>query len=351
MSFTKSTRSPKTSPTRPRGRSRKNLKALVEEYLIFHQSQNHSPKTIEWHKTALGYLVRYLEQESITDPGDFETSHLRGWIVWLGTPASSDLRAGRVNITPRSKRTVNTYARSAHAFCKWLLEEQHSAVDITDHLVLPKYGKPLIRVLEDDEFAKLLEACEDKQKPRAYTLRDQAILWLMLDTGMRLSEITELTYHQLDLRTGVLIAHGKGDKERRIALGSNALSFLRRYLDHARGEFRDSEISQRLFLGEVGPLTYRGVSQIILRCKRRAGLTDKRISPHIFRHTFAVRYLMLGGDPFSLQELLGHEDMATIRNYMHMNDVHIQMQKRKYSPGDHVTFSAKPRRRSDFRKS
>ena len=57
---------------------------------------------------------------------------------------------------------------------------------------------------------------------------------------------------------------------------------------------------------------------------------------HRFRHTFAVRYLMLGGDPFSLQELLGHEDMATIRNYMHLNDIHIQTQKRKFSPGDHA---------------
>jgi integrase/recombinase XerD len=78
-------------------------------------------------------------------------------------------------------------------------------------------------------------------------------------------------------------------------------------------------------------------------------LADRRISPHIFRHTFAVRYLMLGGNPFSLQQLLGHEDMETIRNYMHLNDLHIQTQKRKFSPGDHVAFSATSRRRTAFR--
>ena len=70
--------------------------------------------------------------------------------------------------------------------------------------------------------------------------------------------------------------------------------------------------------------------------KQRAGITGKRVSPHILRHTFAVRYLQVGGDPFSLQELLGHEDLATVKLYMHLNDQMIQDQKRKYSPGDHL---------------
>ena len=72
------------------------------------------------------------------------------------------------------------------------------------------------------------------------------------------------------------------------------------------------------------------------RLRQRAGITNKRVSPHILRHTFAIRYLKLGNDPFSLQELLGHEDMTTVKLYMHMNDDDIQEQKRKYSPGDHL---------------
>ena len=72
------------------------------------------------------------------------------------------------------------------------------------------------------------------------------------------------------------------------------------------------------------------------RIKERAGITDKRISSHVFRHSFAIRYLVLGNDPFSLQELLGHEDMTTVKNYIHMNNETIQSQKWKYSLGDHL---------------
>jgi site-specific recombinase XerD len=72
------------------------------------------------------------------------------------------------------------------------------------------------------------------------------------------------------------------------------------------------------------------------RLRTRAGITDKRVSPHILRHTFAINYLVRSNDPFSLQELLGHEDLTTVQNYMHMNDTVLQEQKRKYSPGDHL---------------
>ena len=135
---------------------------------------------------------------------------------------------------------------------------------------------------------------------------------------------------------------GKGSKERRIALGQNCLRNLLYYLDrHRPGEEELAEWGSagedHLFLSETRlPLTKNGVSLVFKRIRGRAGITDKRISPHIFRHSFAVRYLVLGNDPFSLQELLGHEDMTTVKNYMHMNDETIQEQKRKYSPGDHL---------------
>ena len=114
------------------------------------------------------------------------------------------------------------------------------------------------------------------------------------------------------------------------------------YLDKHRPDEEEladwgSAGEDHLFLSETRtPLTKNGVTLLFARLRKRAGITDKRISAHIFRHSFAIRYLVLGNDPFSLQELLGHEDMTTVKNYMHMNDETIQAQKRKYSPGDHL---------------
>jgi site-specific recombinase XerD len=78
------------------------------------------------------------------------------------------------------------------------------------------------------------------------------------------------------------------------------------------------------------------MEMLFKRLRTRAGIIGKRISPHVFRHTFAMNYLIKSNDPFSLQELLGHEDLTTVQNYIHMNDTVLQAQKRRYSPGDHI---------------
>jgi integrase/recombinase XerD len=173
-------------------------------------------------------------------------------------------------------------------------------------------------------------------------VRNRAILWVLLDTGIRVSELCGLRLSDFDRKHGVFTVKGKGSKERRIALGQNCLRNLLYYLDRHRPS--DEELAEwgsagedHLFLSETRlPLTKNGVTLLFARLKKRADITDKRVSPHILRHTFAIRYLKAGNDPFSLQELLGHEDMATVKLYMRMNDDDIQEQKRKYSPGDHL---------------
>ena len=156
-----------------------------------------------------------------------------------------------------------------------------------------------------------------------------------------------------------MIVCRKGDKERGIALGRNALRSLLLYIDRYRQKHDElvdvgNANEDHLFLSESGfALTRRGIDMLFHRIRERAELPkDKRISPHIFRHTFAVRYLMLGGDIYTLQELLGHEDIATIKKYMHLNDTLIQEQKRKFSPGDTVPFNDRTggrKARTDFR--
>ncbi len=312
----------------------------IEDYLLDHEGGNHSAKTLEWHRTALDLMQSYLEKErQITLVGEVDAPDINAWFAWMRkTPASR----GKV----RSERTIQTYARSARAFFHWLVRRETIERNPFERVVFPKVGRPLIQTITPEEFEQLLLACAPPHETGPFAeraaVRNRAILWLLYDTGIRLSELINLRLDNLDRKHGVVTVMGKGAKERRVALGQNCLRHLSYYLDkHRPGEAELAEWGSagedHLFLSETRtPLTKNGVTLLFARLRKRAGITGKRISPHILRHTFAVRYLVLGNDPFSLQELLGHEDMTTVKYYMHMNDETIQAQKRKYSPGDHL---------------
>jgi integrase/recombinase XerD len=307
-------------------------------YLQDHEGGNHSPKTLEWHKTALGLLCSFLqEQRAITLVQEVEAADISAWLVYLRKVPS---KRGK----PRTERTIQTYARSARAFFYWLLRREMIEDSPFAHIAFPKVGRPLIQTITTEEFEKLLQACipsheSDLLMERAVA-RNRAILFVFYDTGIRLSELCGLRQKDFDRKHGTLTVKGKGAKERRIALGQNCQRHLLHYLDRHRPS--DEELAEwnsagedHLFLSETRrPLTKNGVEMLFKRLKARAGITGKRISPHILRRTFAVNYLIKSNDPFSLQELLGHEDIATVRIYMHMSDEILQQQKRKYSPGD-----------------
>ncbi len=323
-----------------RRRTKLTVEQAIEDYLHDHEGGNHSDKTLEWHRTALGLLNDYLNvQQEITLIGEVDAPDISGWFTHMRkTPGGH----GKM----RSERTIQTYARSARAFFHWLIRQGTLQDNPFDRVVFPKVGKPLIQTITDEEFERLLLACAAPNEHGAFAeraaVRNHAILWVFYDAGIRVSELINLRVKDLDRKHGVITVTGKGSKERRIALGQNCLRNVLYYLDRHRPDEEEladwgSLGEDHLFLAESRrPLTKNGITLLFARLKKRAGITGKRISPHILRHTFAIRYLVLGNDPFSLQELLGHEDMATVRAYMHMNDETIQSQKRKYSPGDHL---------------
>ena len=317
------------------------IETLMEAYLQDHIGGNSSEKTLEWHRTALGLMHCFLKEElDITQIEEVEADDISAWFAHLrSTPAAR----GKV----RSERTVQTYARSARAFFHWLVRRGTIEHNPFERVVFPKVGRPLIQTITTEEFEKLLLASAPPHETGPFAeraaVRNRAILWLLYDTGIRVSELTNLRLGDLDRKKGVVTVMGKGAKERRIALGQNCLRNLSYYLDKHRPDAAElaewgSAGEDHLFLSETRqPLTKNGMEMLFKRLRTRAGITGKRISPHIMRHTFAMNYLIKSNDPFSLQELLGHEDLTTVLNYIHMNDTVLQEQKRKYSPGDHLS--------------
>ena len=334
---------------------RVSLAEAIERYLEDHIGGNHSPKTLEWHRTALGLFATYLAQEKgLTLIRDIDACAITAWFAHLRTTPGA---RGKM----RGERTIQTYARSIRAFFHWLIRRQLLDNNPFNLVTFPKVGKPLIQTITAEEFERLLWACAPPNETgpiaERAAVRNRAILWVFYDTGIRVSELCGLRLSSFDRKHGILTVLGKGSKERRIALGQNCQRHLLYYLDHHRPD--EEELSEwgsagedHLFLSETRlPLTKNGITLLFARLRKRAGISGRRVSPHILRHTFAIRYLVNGGDPFNLQELLGHEDMATVKIYMRMNDETIQEQKRKFSPGDHLpTRMPGPRqtRRTNF---
>ncbi len=328
----------------------------IDAYLQDHEGANHSRKTVEWHATSLGLLCRYLaEEQGITQVEEVDAGAISSWFASLRTAPG---QRGKL----RAARTIQTYARSARAFFHWLTRREMLERNPFDQVAFPRVGRPRIQTIEPEEFEQLLQACapqgESGWLAERAAARNRAIFWLFYDTGIRVSELCGLRVGDFDRKHGLLTVTGKGSKQRRIAVGNTCQRHLLHYLDrHRPGKEELAEWGSagedHLFLSETRmPLTKNGVEMLFKRVRERAGITYKRISPHILRHTFAIHYLVSSNDPFSLQELLGHEDMATVKLYMHMNDTTIQAQKRKYSPGDHLPAQmsgAKQTRRTGFR--
>jgi integrase/recombinase XerD len=182
---------------------------------------------------------------------------------------------------------------------------------------LPRRARRLPRTLSAGEAERLMEAASGT-KPR--DLRDRALVELLYGAGLRVSEAVGLERSGVDLDERLVRSVGKGGKERVVPLGRSAVDALRRY--QARGRpFLDRRHTPELFLNaQGGPLTRAGAFLILKRLAEKAGLDPRRVHPHLLRHSFATHLLEGGADLRSVQEMLGHADLATTELYTHVTD-------------------------------
>jgi site-specific recombinase XerD len=156
----------------------------------------------------------------------------------------------------------------------------------------------------------------DTKSPTGF--RDWTIILTLLDTGIRVSELTELKLENVNLAQRCLKIRGKGNKERIVPIGISVQRAIAKYTN----KYRPSPtypLSGNLFLKRDGmPLTPNRIESIIKRYASKAGIQGVRSSPHTFRHTFATTYLRNGGDVFTLQLILGHETLYMVRNYVNL---------------------------------
>jgi integrase/recombinase XerD len=217
----------------------------------------------------------------------------------------------------RSPATIARRAAAARSFYRHLVLLGQRGDNPAAELSLPRRVRRVPRTLSPGEAERLIEAAAGTA-PR--DLRDRALVELLYGGGLRVSEAVGLERAAVALEDRLVRVVGKGDKERIVPIGREATEALRRYL--ARGRpFLDRRSRPELFLNaQGGALTRAGAFLVLRRLAGKAGLEPERVHPHLLRHSFATHLLEGGADLRSVQEMLGHADLATTELYTHVSD-------------------------------
>jgi integrase/recombinase XerD len=244
----------------------------------------------------------------------------------------SELAEGHHGQRPAAASTLQRKVACLRSFYRHMRREELLSSDPTTDIRPPRSHSRLPRVLTRDQVNLLLS------QPRgtgSAAVRDRALLETMYACGLRASEATALKVGELDLDAGVLIAHGKGSKERLVPVGSSAVESLAVYMERVRPRLVGLRDEPHVFTNLRGhALSRQGLYKIVQRHARAAGL-EAQMSPHTLRHTFATHMLAGGCDLRSLQEMLGHADIGTTQMYTHLSNQRLR----------DVYFDAHPRAR------
>jgi site-specific recombinase XerD len=280
-----------------------------------------SPHTIRAYETAIGAYLGWLAERGVdwTRPTRPE---LRAYLARLGSAGS--------------RSTVAQRLAAIRSFHRWAAREGLAAGDPWGAIATPRLPRRLPRVLEVDQVARLLAVVEadleaaEAARPdgmavaTALAMRDRALVETAYAAGLRISELAAADLASLDLRRGEIRVVGKGRKERIGLLGRPAVAALTSYLDHGRPLLAErrtptATAPTAVFLNHAGgPLGVRGLRYRLDRLCRAAGLPEG-VSPHTLRHSFATHLLDGGADLRVVQELLGHENLATTQVYTHVS--------------------------------
>ncbi len=268
--------------------------------------------------------VLWMEEALSANTLDAYRRDLEGVSRWLDTRGScltgvtrADLSQYLAHLKDKGTppRTAARLLSTLRRFYRYLLREGRIKEDPTALIDSPKLGRSLPKSLTEEQVVKLLQA-PDVSKPLG--LRDRAMLETLYATGLRVSELVGLLLSQLGLSQGVVRVVGKGNKERLVPLGEEALSWLNRYLSEARRGLIRGRATDALFVtARGGPMTRQAFWHNIKRYAKSADI-QASLSPHTLRHAFATHLLNHGADLRVVQMLLGHSDLSTTQIYTHV---------------------------------
>ncbi len=275
-----------------------------------------SKNTIEAYGHGLTRFLNHLKKREIREIRDVGKFDVKGFLVAL--------RKENLNTKSIVRNLV-----AIRTFFRFLAQEGIVEANPAENLESPKVAKTLPEILSLKEIEKILEQPDLRT---SLGIRDRAMLEMVYATGMRVSELTHLPTHQVNLEGGYVLLYGKGSKERIVPLGSEAMKWVALYLKTVRGTLAKGKDNPSLFVNRSGnEMTRQRFWKSLKDYARRAGLR-KRITPHLLRHSFASHLLEGGADLRSVQTMLGHVDISTTQIYTHVTGERLKKIHKRYHP-------------------
>lgn len=228
--------------------------------------------------------------------------------------------------------TANSISRklvSLRMFYVFLMKENIISVNLMSSFTLPKKDKKLPVVLSKEEMMEILESVEINDR---FSARNRCMIEILYGTGLRVSELINLTVSAVNIKMGYINVIGKGDKQRIVPIANMTKEILTDYLNNYREEFLGENDSSLLFFNNHGNKLSREEFYLILKQIVKETSINKNISPHTIRHTFATHLLENGADLRSIQELLGHSDISTTTIYTHISNQKIKQEYQEFHP-------------------
>lgn len=301
----------------------------IQQFLIDQELKGNTPKTVIYYSHNLRYFREYIkEKETIDEIGMLD---LNGYLLMLKKKQKLENHPFKPKVEkPISTTTIQTYVRAVRSFLGWLYKEGYITENLQEKYKLPKAIKKTVEILSDEEIDTLMNSFNTKSE---LGLRNACLAALMLDCGLRRNEALYLDFDNVHITQGIIKVIGKGQKERIVPIGLYTRKLLLKYINGYR-PMPDYDTKRLLIGKDLKPMTENSVKQLFFRLRKKCNID--RLHPHMLRHTFATKYLMNGGDIFTLQQILGHTSLEMVRKYSHIASAYMIKSHKKFSPLDNV---------------
>ena len=283
----------------------------IEEFIDYLRfEKKYSENTISSYKRDLNKMNLYLKKDFIK----LTKADIQKYIQDLSKNESSN--------------TISRTISSLKSFYKFLEINKYTNTNPLTTIISPKTARKLPKVLSEEEVNKLL----DINLNNDFDYRNKAMLELMYSSGLRVSELINLTVNDIDLKNSLVRIFGKGSKERIVPLNDYATEALNNYILYHRPKLFKQKESNYLFLNNHGnQMTRQGFFKTLKKIAKEKGIKSE-LSPHTLRHSFATHLLKYGADLRSIQELLGHSDISTTQIYTHITNEMLEKNYHEYHP-------------------